>query len=348
MRRRAWLRSAGLLAASPWLLRPAGAAAQEAAEDMPALAAVLEEAAQLPALRSVSISAHGRLLAARGYHGQSLEAAANIKSASKSVMSALVGIAIGRGLLEGVEQPIAPLLADRLPRQPDPRLRRITIGHLLSMQAGLRSTSGPRYGAWVARSDWVRAALAEPFEAEPGGPMVYSTGSTHLLSAILARRSGRPTLALARDWLGRLPDFAITDWMRDPQGIHLGGNEMAMRPRALLAFGELHRTGGLAPDGARLLPEGWVEQAWTPRTASRFTGDGYGYGWFLRRIGGEAVRYGWGFGGQMIYVVPGRGLSVAMTSAADASAARSGHRDALHALLERLMLAAAADGVPRG
>lgn len=345
MRRRAWLQAAAVSLA-PWP-RPAGAATGPDG-DAPAIAAALDAAAARPALRSVLVSADGRLVAARGYHGQSPEAPANIKSASKSVMAALVGIAIGRGLLEGVEQPIAPLLADRLPRDPDPRLRRVTIGHLLSMQAGLRSTSGPRYGAWVASRDWVRAALAQPFEAEPGGAMVYSTGSTHLLSAILARQAGRPTLALARDWLGGLPEFRITDWMRDPQGIHLGGNEMAMPPRALLAFGELHRTGGLAPDGTRLLPQGWVARAWTPRTASRFTGDGYGYGWFLRRIGGQAVRYGWGFGGQMIYVVPGQGLSVAMTSATDASAARSGHRDALHALLERLMRAAAADGLAAG
>ena len=71
--------------------------------------------------------------------------------------------------------------------------------------------------------------------------MLYSTGSTHLLSAILTRRSGRSTLDLAREWLGPLEEFSIAAWERDPQGIHLGGNQMAMSPRSLAAFGHAGR-----------------------------------------------------------------------------------------------------------
>ena len=103
---------------------------------------------------------------------------------------------------------------------------------------------------------------------DPGGRMLYSTGSTHLLSAILTRVSGRPTLDLARDWLGRLPGFAIAGWERDPQGIYFGGNQMVMAPRSLLAFGELYRNGGRLAGGTQLISRGWIDQSWTPRTAS--------------------------------------------------------------------------------
>lgn len=312
---------------------------------VPGLDDVLAEAQSLLPLETVVVARDGQIVAERGYRGHRTTAPANIKSASKLVISALVGIAIDKGVLQGVDQRVAPLLARDLPAQPDPRLQRLTIGHLLSMQAGLGSTSGPNYGAWVGSRNWVRAALARPFEDEPGGRMIYSTGSTHLLSAILARRTGRSTLELARAWLGPQSGFAITAWSRDPQGIHLGGNEMAMSPRSLLAFGELYRTGGITTTGRRLLSPGWIEASWQRRTQSRWTGDGYGYAWFLTTLAGEEVRYGWGFGGQMLYIVPRLKLTVAMTSDTGSSAARSGHRDDLHRLMGRI-IATVAQGAP--
>ena len=179
----------------------------------------------------------------------------------------------------------------------------------------------------------MRAALAQPFVDDPGGGMLYSTGSTHLLSAILTRVGGKPTLALAREWLGPQAGFAITAWDRDPQGIHFGGNQMAMTPRSLLAFGELYRNGGRASAGAQLLPAEWIAQSWTPRTRSIYTGDGYGYGWFSRRIGGQQVHFAWGHGGQMLYIVPALGLTVAMTSDEHTGTAISGHLARLHMLM---------------
>ncbi|WP_326429431.1 serine hydrolase [Stutzerimonas frequens] len=298
------------------------------------LTAALEQAERLEQLHTLIIAQRGEILAERGYRGHRTTTPSNIKSASKSVISALVGIAIAKGVIEGVEQPIAVLLKTDLPSKPDPRLQQVTVGNLLSMQAGLGSTSGRNYGAWVASRNWVRAALARPFEADPGTTMIYSTGSSHLLSAILTRRTGKSTLQLARQWLAPLDDFAISAWTRDPQGIYLGGNEMAMTPRSLLAFGELYRRGGLSASGERLLSEDWIDASWTPRTRSRYTGYGYGYGWFITELSGEAVRYGWGYGGQMIYVVPGLEMTVVMTSnTQQRSSGAMGHRDALHRLL---------------
>lgn len=293
---------------------------------------VAERADRFPTLRTLHVAVGGEVRLARAYNGARLEAPTNIKSASKTLVAALVGMAIHRGVLAGTDQPIAPLLADALPADPDPRLRAITIGHLLSMRAGLERTSGRNYGAWVASDNWVEAALAMPFDAEPGGRMLYSTGSTHLLSAILTRKTGRDTHALANDWLAPA-GIRVNSWLRDPQGIPLGGNQVAMRPRSLLALGELYRRGGVTADGERLLPERWVRESWTPRAQSRFTGDGYGYGWFVRDFGGYRGYYGWGYGGQMLYVVPALALTVAITSGTDRPSGRTGYREALHRFL---------------
>lgn len=294
---------------------------------------ILTGARRLEPLQAVVVAHRGDVIAQQDYRGSSPDQAANIKSASKSVISALVGIAIERGALTGTDQKIAPLLRDQLPADPDPRLFDITVGHLLSMQAGLGRTSGQYYGQWVAQPNWVRAALARPFADDPGGDMLYSTGSSHLLSAILTRQTGKSTLELARDWLGRLDGFAITAWDRDPQGIYFGGNQMAMSTRSLLAFGELYRNGGRIADGTQIITQHWIDQSWRHRTNSRFTGDEYGYGWFMRDLAGQDVVYAWGYGGQMLYIVPDLELTVAMTSDETKPSARTGYRDQLHGLM---------------
>ncbi|WP_296100031.1 serine hydrolase [uncultured Agrobacterium sp.] len=294
---------------------------------------VLDRSGSLQTLKTVIVSVDGKEVASRAYNGAALNGSTNIKSASKSIVSALVGMAIDRKILEGADQPIASVLRADFPANSDPRLERVTIGNLLSMQAGLARMSGPNYGRWVASRNWVRTALGSGFDGEPGGTMLYSTASTHLLSAILTKASGRSTLSLARDWFKPLDGFSIGSWERDPQGIYLGGNQMAMTARSLLAFGELYRRGGRTEDGQRLLSQSWIDQSWTQRTNSVFNGDGYGYCWFIKEMAGEKVYYAWGYGGQMLYIVPSKALSVVMTSREDAPSARTGYRDALHALM---------------
>ncbi len=192
----------------PLLLFPSLASAQlaqqtaDANDGGPTLSQVLDRAAELAPLKTVMVAQNGEILAERGYRGNSTTAPTNIKSASK-----IDRLGAGRHRhRQGHSRRRRPEdradSADDLPPDPDPRLAKITIGNLLSMQAGLERTSGPNYGRWVSSRNWVRAALAQPFVDEPGGGMLYSTGSTHLLSAILTRTTGRSTLELARDWLG--------------------------------------------------------------------------------------------------------------------------------------------------
>lgn len=311
-------------------LSPAVAQQTSAAPD---LLKSLADRDDLKSLKTVIVARDGDVIAEEGYRGHGPSESTNIKSASKSIVSALVGIAIEKGLLTGPEQKIAPILKSDLPSPADPRISDITIGNLLSMQAGLGRLSGPNYGRWVSSRNWVRFALAQPFDAEPGGRMLYSTASTHLLSAILTKVGGKSTLTLAREWLGPVDGFRIDAWSRDPQGIYLGGNEMAMTARSLLAFGELYRNRGRTADGRQIVPDEWIDLSWQEHTNSRFSGDAYGYGWFIRQIGGEDVHFAWGYGGQMLYIVPTLELTVVMTSEQDGPSARTGYRDALHGVL---------------
>jgi CubicO group peptidase (beta-lactamase class C family) len=109
-----------------------------------------EHAGELPNLRSLIVSHDGNILAEQAFRGARLDRPTNIKSASKTIMSALVGIAIERGVLQGVDQPVASVLGQSIPADADTRIRQVTIGHLLSMQAGLERTSGRNYGAWIS------------------------------------------------------------------------------------------------------------------------------------------------------------------------------------------------------
>jgi CubicO group peptidase (beta-lactamase class C family) len=348
--RRDLLVKAGLLAvfgAAPAV--PAGAAI-EAATATPAagldpalLEATLARAAALPNLHALLVARAGVEQVAQVFRGPGLDRPVNVKSVSKSVMSALAGAAIARGVLDGVDQRIAPLLGELVPADADPRVGAITIDHLLTMRAGLERTSGRNYGRWVNSPDWVRFALSRPFVDEPGGRMLYSTGSYHLLSAALTRAAGRSTLRLAREWLGAPLGIEIPPWTRDPQGFYLGGNNMALAPRALLRFGEMYRQGGTYA-GARVLPASWIEASWTPRARSRFTGHQYGYGWFIARARGRPVRYAWGYGGQMIYIVPDLALTVVMTSDPTGPSGRNGYVRELHALLAQGIVPAAERG----
>jgi CubicO group peptidase (beta-lactamase class C family) len=308
---------------------PAAEASQPAAH----LRGAIARAQSLERLRSLIVARRGEVLVERGFRGGDVTRPTNIKSASKTIMSALVGMAIDKKIIPGLDAPILPLLGRRAPAGLDPRVGAITVGHLLSMQAGLEPTSGRNYGRWAKSRNWVNFALTRPFVDEPGGAMVYSTGSTHLLSAILTEASGRSTFELAQEWLAEPLDISIPRWQRDPQGIFMGGNNLALTPRALLRFGELYRQRGML-DGKRVLPESWIEQSWKERTLSPYTGHGYGLGWFVTDMAGHPVYYAWGFGGQMIYVVPALDLTVVVTSTPDEPSDRDGYIQALHHLVE--------------
>jgi CubicO group peptidase (beta-lactamase class C family) len=272
----------------------------------------LKAASELPRLHSLLVAQRGRIILERYFNGRRETTPANVKSVSKSVISTLVGIAVDRKLLS-LGDPIARYFTDL----PEPK-RAITIAQLLAMQSGLESTSNRNYGAWVQSSNWVRHALAKPLVAAPGTQMIYSTGNTHILSAILTKATGKSTWQFAQEALAKPLGFSLSPWVRDPQGIYFGGNEMVLTPRQMLAFGEMYRNDGRV-DGRQILSKAFIDDTFEPRGRSRISGREYGYGWWMRDMAGRKAYYAWGFGGQYIVLVPSLELTVVSTSAATVS-----------------------------
>lgn len=277
------------------------------------------------------MSRDGEIVVERYFNGARARRLANIKSASKSVISALVGIAVKRGLLSP-EDTIGKHFAAELGPNPDPRKREITVEDLLTMRSGLESTSGRNYGAWVRSGNWVRDALRRPLVTEPGTTMEYSTGTSHVLSALLTRVTGQSTWQFAQQALAKPLGFSLARWPRDPQGIYFGGNEMLMTPRQMVAFGELYLNDGRA-GGTEVLPAGWVARSWVPRTRSRYGNDReYGYGWWLRDLAGAQSAYAWGYGGQFIFVVPSVRTVVVTTSDVNVREERREHLQLIYGI----------------
>ncbi len=300
-----------------------------------ALEALNQQALALGRVHTVVVAYEGNIIHEHHQGGPGVATPANVKSLSKTVLAAVTGAAIEEGIVESVDQPLVALL-DSVPSGADPRVNDITVAHLLAQQAGLERTSGSNYGAWVASNHWVNDALTRPFVDHPGGRMLYSTGTSHLLSAALTQASGESTLALAQRLLGEPLGIAIPPWPRDPQGIYFGGNDMQLSPRALIAIGELYRNDGMAND-QRVLPEGWVEDSWTPRGQSPWTGDGYGFGWFITTLAGEQAVYGRGYGGQALYVIPEREMTVVITSDPSPPSPGGQFQQQLNALVANLL-----------
>jgi CubicO group peptidase (beta-lactamase class C family) len=320
----------GLLASSPGI--PAPTAGQTSA-----IVSLRAAASELPQLRSLLVSWRGELIAEHYASGVRPGGLANVKSASKSIIATLVGIAIQRGAIKSVREPIVTYFPE-LRRDPDRRKHAITIEDLLTMRSGLASTSGRNYGAWVQSRNWVRYALGQPIVSEPGAAMEYSTGSTHLLSAILTQATGTSTWQFAQDALAKPLGISLARWPQDPQGIYFGGNEMLLAPKQMVAIGELYLKRGQA-NGRQIVPAAWVDTSCVPRTTSAWSSDRrYGYGWWIQDFKGGTACFAWGYGGQYIFVFRELDLVVTATSSTTVSEERRGHRRRLFELIEQHVL----------
>ena len=296
-------------------------------------------AAGLPRLHSLVVAQNGKTLLEYFAKGATVRRVTNVKSVSKSIVSTLVGVAIERRLIPGVRQPIARYFPE-LARDEDPRKRRITIEDLLTMRSGLITTSFDNYGAWVSSRNWVEYVLRRPMADDPGKDMEYSTGNTHLLSAILTKATKQSTWAFAQQQLGTPLGFTVTRWPRDPQGIYFGGNDMLLSPGQMLSIGQLYLDRGRA--GSRqVVPSAWVDASCTGLGRSRFNPDQtYGYGWWSRDFAGRQGCFAWGYGGQYIIVFRDSNLVVVTTSSTEVSDERRDHRRQIFDIIERLVLPA--------
>jgi len=294
--------------------------------------------AQFQRLHSLLVSWRGEVVLERYYNGRKPGSLANIKSASKTVISSLVGIAIEQGKIRGVKEPIGTFFPELATDPKNREKAKITIENLLTMQSGLETTSNRNYGAWVLSGNWVKHALNKPFNNAPGTRMEYSTGNTHLLSAILTKVTGKSTWQFAQETLARPMGFSLPQWPRDPQGIYFGGNDMLMTPRQMLTFGEMYLRRGRVGD-RQVVPVAWIDASIVPRAQSTREWDRqYGYGWWIRELGGYRTHYAWGYGGQFIFVVPDLELVVVTTSSSEVSTERRTHIRTIYDLVENYVI----------
>lgn len=295
-----------LALASPALLR-----AQTAAQDVaPEIDAIRQAAAGMDQLHAILIQRGDETLLEAAPRGRGLATPANIKSCSKSLVALILGSCIARGEIASLSTTLGEAAPGLIPSDATDGVADLTFGDLVTLRAGLQSTSGPNYGAWIASSNWVAYVLRQPRVAENGGRMIYSTGTTHVLGAALAEVTGESLATLMRQRLGEGLGVEIPAWTRDPQGYYMGGNQMALSPRAMLQVALMMRDGGVY-DGRQVVSADWARDSARARTRSPFSGLGYGLGWFVSRTGWMLAR---GYGGQIIAAHPERGLAVAISS----------------------------------
>ena len=332
----AWWTPAPAQPQPDWQVRPP--AAYNLNSD--ALDRAFERAANLAPLNSLVIARHDVLVAEQYFRGMGPNEQTNIKSASKSILSALVGIALAEGHLDSLRQPIAPFFPNILDADAPPQKQQITLRNLLTMRAGLESTSFGNYGEWVTSNNWVRDALTRPMVSAPGEDMIYSTGTSHLVSAILTKATGMSTKAYAQSRLFGPLDIAPPSWQRDPQGVYFGGNNMALTPRDLLKIGQLYLNDGRY-DGQQVLPKGWARASTGQYVFKTYRGFTYGYFWWTETFGGVQTHFAWGYGGQYIFVIPSRDLVVICTSSLQNRPRGIGdHNERIHNLLAEYVLPA--------
>ena len=237
-----------------------------------------------------------------------------IRSCTKSIVSALIGIAIDQGYIKGVDQPVLELFPERTTANLDANKKAMTLEDLLTMTSGFDCQDSYLY-RWrglneLRRSeDWVQFVLDLPMREEPGTRFEYCNSASFLLSAIIQNTTGMSALAFAQKHL--FGPLGISDvlWPSNPQGISIGWSEIQMRPHDMVKIGYLYLNEGLW-DGQQIVPAPWVKAS-TRRHTPATLSDGYGYQWWVDAAGYYMAL---GYAGQYIVVVPEKDLVVVFTS----------------------------------
>ena len=250
----------------------------------------------------------------------------DMRSASKSVISLLVGIAIDRKLIASVEEPVVKFFPEYSAVK-SAGWDQITIRHLLTMSSGIqwdenRGWNDPKNDEphLSSEADPIRYILSKPTAAPPDTVWTYNGGGTDLLGHILERVSGKPLEAFAREALFEPLGISDWEWMKYGNGKVASAIGLRARPRDAAKIGQMVLNRG-AWDGKQIVSLEWIEQSVRPRyqAIGYFSGIMfYGQQWWLGRSFAREQEVKWiaaqGSGGQRLFIVPDRDLVVMTTS----------------------------------
>lgn len=273
--------------------------------------------AQLRAAPHVRALLMERRGASYAYYHQGITGSSrmNVASVTKSVVSLLVGIAMERGLIASVEEPLAAFFPEHAQGPGAAAMQRVTLRHLLTMSSGFARAS--TYDDYIDFSRRLYApgflayALARPLAHEPGSRFQYDSVDTHLLALALARRLKVPLAEFAQEVLFHPLGIDGAEWPAGQDGVPNGAAELRLTAPEMLRIGQMMRAGG-SWQGRQVVPAAFVREATSRKIATDIPPRGrpelwgYGYLWWLSSIpGDELPAYNAsGFGGQFIYVVP--------------------------------------------
>jgi len=288
-------------------------APEEQGMDSARLAAMLKQIqADERNIHSILIARHGILVLEAYFHPFNRETPHNLYSCTKSVTSALTGIAIDRGLVTSVDTTVHTLFPDVSVDTPDKEA--ITLRHLLTMSSGIEWTEPLRSGlsdtwSFIESDSPPQYFFDRTLIHAPGKIFNYNTGGSHLLSMILQNASGEMTAEFARQNLFDPLGISEYVWDKDMHGYTTGGTGLALRPDDMLRIGQLYLQNGKW-GGNQVIPEAWVRESTTAKITVS-PGIDYGYQWWVHQDG---IYNALGWGGQQIIVIPQQDLVVVINA----------------------------------
>ena len=264
----------------------------------------------------------------------------HIFSCTKSFTSTLIGIAIKEGFIDNVSQKVLDFFPDMTIENMDSRKGNMTIEHVLTMTTGLdwnehnTTYDNPdnMYNQMFGSPNPIQFFLNLPIVYDPGTHWVYTTGASHLLSAIVQEATNMTTREFADLYLFDPLNMTVGGWNVDTQGINNGGTQLYVTPRTMAKLGLLYLNNGTW-NGTEILTEEYVTQA-SSFQVTIYTNLAYGYQWWIDTA--NDVFSARGSEGQYIFVAPEFNIVVAITQHAD-EAGEDIHEDILEFLANSII-----------
>ena len=267
------------------------------------------------ALNGIVVVRNGYLVGER-YYGWAPPSLFVINSVTKSVVSMLVGIALGEGKLKSLDQTVGELLPDAAAKAPDSPVIRMTLAEILAQTSGLQEIDGRTLSLLP---DALGSVVAQPVHRADPPAWAYCNAAVSLLAPILARATGVSIEDYARRVLFAPLGIERFGWDHDSTGNAMAWVGAKLSPRDLVKIAWTMGDGGRWR-GRQIVPERWAMESVQSRVAPTWrvppiAVDGYGYLWFTGTLKGRRAFWGWGLGSQFTLMVPSLRLAVATAAA---------------------------------